>query len=132
MKNEDIVYDWLKRAKSNLARVRAGKVSKEVIYEDLCFDAQQCVEKSLKALLVSLNIVFPFTHSIGSLLQLVSKAGIEIPKDISRTTVLTRYAVHTRYPGIAEPVSEEDYKEALKLAEVVSEWITKIIKDRTE
>ena len=33
----------------------------------------------------------------------------------------------TRYPGMYEPVSEGEYKEALKLAVVVFEWTGKII-----
>ncbi len=129
MQNKDLAEDWLRRAKSSLERTRAGKVSEEIMYEDLCFDAQQCAEKSLKALLVSLNIIFPWTHSIDTLLQLLSKAGIETPKDISMSVILTRYAVHTRYPGVTEPLTEEDHTEALKLAETVFEWARKNIEE---
>jgi len=39
-------YGWLKRAKSNLIRAKQPK-HEEVFWEDLCFDAQQAVEKSL-------------------------------------------------------------------------------------
>jgi len=62
MKNKDIISEWLKRARSNLERARAKKTSDEILYEDLCFDAQQAVEKSLKALLVRLDKPFPKTH----------------------------------------------------------------------
>lgn len=41
--------DWLRRAKSNLFRAKQPK-HEEVFWEDLCFDAQQAAEKSLKAL----------------------------------------------------------------------------------
>ena len=128
MKNKDIISEWLKRARSNLERARAEKISDEILYEDLCFDAQQAVEKSLKALLVRLDKPFPKTHSIGMLLKLVEETGVEIPDDINRSKILTDYAVDTRYPGMYEPVSEEEYKEALKLALVVFEWAGKIIK----
>jgi hypothetical protein len=40
---------WLRRARSNLARAKQDKPD-EVLFEDLCFDAQQAVEKALKAL----------------------------------------------------------------------------------
>jgi HEPN domain-containing protein len=59
MKNKELVNDWIKRAKSNLERARAGRISQDILYEDLCFDAQQCVEKSLKSLLVSLDVEVP-------------------------------------------------------------------------
>ena len=128
MKNKDIIPEWLKRARSTLERARAEKISDEILYEDLCFDAQQAVEKSLKALLVRLDKPFPKTHSIGMLLKLVEETGVEIPDDINRSKILTDYAVDTRYPGMYEPVSAEEYEEALKLAVGVFEWAGKIIK----
>ncbi|MBW1960508.1 MAG: HEPN domain-containing protein [Deltaproteobacteria bacterium] len=39
----------------------------------VCFHAQQCAEKYLKAFLTFKNIDFPKTHDIGELLALVSK-----------------------------------------------------------
>ena len=131
MKNKDIILEWLKRARSNLERARAKKTSDEILYEDLCFDAQQAVEKSLKALLVRLDKPFPKTHSIGMLLKLIEETGVEIPGDINRSKILTDYAVDTRYPGMYEPVSEEEYNEALKLAVAVFEWAGKIIKSES-
>ena len=38
------VEQWLKRAKSNMAFVMAGKISSDILYEDLCFEAQQAVK----------------------------------------------------------------------------------------
>ena len=37
--------------------------------------------------------------------------------------VLTRYAVVTRYPGLAEPVTETHYQEAVAVAKAVLEWV---------
>jgi HEPN domain-containing protein len=47
------VLEWIKRSKSNLERAKAGQVSEDILFEDLCFDCQQSVEKALKALLIS-------------------------------------------------------------------------------
>ncbi|MBI1927582.1 HEPN domain-containing protein [Candidatus Poribacteria bacterium] len=123
MKNENIVEKWLKRARSNLARARAGKVSEEVLYEDLCFDCQQAVEKSLKALLVFINVEFPWTHLIARLIELVEANGIDTPEEVKEAASLTEYAANTRYPGNYEPLDEEDYKEALEIAERVVNWV---------
>jgi HEPN domain-containing protein len=123
MKNQSLFKDWLRRAKSNLERAKAGKISEGVVYEDLCFDCQQAVEKSLKALLVYRDVVFPRTHSISLLLELVADAGINIPDEIKDSVILTEYAVSTRYPGDYEPVDENEYKEAVQLAEKVIGWI---------
>jgi len=129
MKNKVFVMEWLRRARSNLERARVGQISEEIVYEDLCFDCQQSAEKALKALLISLDKEFPWTHSIARLLELVSKAGIEIPAEVERVIDLTDYAVEARYPGEREPISEEEYEEALKLAEVVFDWVSKTIKE---
>lgn len=59
MKNQQLVELWLIRARSNLERARAGKISEEILFEDLCFDCQQAVEKSLKAWVISRDIIFP-------------------------------------------------------------------------
>jgi len=128
MKNREITLNWLKKARSSLERAKMGKVSPRILYEDLCFDAQQAVEKSLKAILVKLNQSFPKTHSIGILLKLIEEAGVEIPENINQAKLLTAYAVDTRYPGDYEPVSKEEYKEALKIAEDVFKWLDNIIK----
>ena len=127
MKNKDLADNWIKRAKSNLDRARAGRISDDVLYEDLCFDAQQSAEKALKSLLVSLDVEFPWKHDIDVLFNLISGAGITIPDDLKAAVILTRYAVHTRYPGLSEPVSETDYREALALAEKAFHWVKKIL-----
>lgn len=127
MKNREIILNWLKRARGSLERAKIGKVSQGILYEDLCFDAQQAVEKSLKAILVKLNQSFPKTHSIGILLKLIEEAGIEIPENINQAKLLTAYAVDTLYPGDYEPVNKEEYKEALKIAEDVFKWLDNIM-----
>ncbi|MDO9555276.1 MAG: HEPN domain-containing protein, partial [Atribacterota bacterium] len=103
MKNREIILNWLKRARSNLERAKMGKVTQGILYEDLCFDAQQAVEKSLKAILIKLDQSFPKTHSIGILIKLIEEAGVKIPKNINQAKLLTAYAVDARYPGDYEP-----------------------------
>jgi HEPN domain-containing protein len=43
--------EWLKRARSSLGLAKSSG-DESVYYEDLCFQAQQAVEKALKALLI--------------------------------------------------------------------------------
>ena len=111
---------WLKRARSNLARAKADRHLPEVLYEDLCFDAQQAAEKAIKAVLVYKKIPFPKTHDIIDLLTLLKEGGIEINEELRQADVLTSYAVETRYPGISEEVSEEDYKQAVESRRTMS------------
>jgi HEPN domain-containing protein len=123
MKNRTLVEQWLSRAQSNIDRARAGKVRDTILYEDLCFDCQQAAEKSLKALLVACDMESPHTHIIAHLLETLEQSGLEIPEDVKSSSDLTEYAVHTRYPGLYEPVTAEEYREALAVAEHVHEWV---------
>jgi HEPN domain-containing protein len=91
--------EWLRRARSNLAKAKAGDVP-EVVYEDLCFDAQQASEKAIKALLVKQQVPFPKTHAIGELLRLVQENGIDVPSPIRESALLTDYAVNRAQRGL--------------------------------
>jgi HEPN domain-containing protein len=124
--------EWLRRARSNLARARADRDLPEVLYEDLCFDAQQTAEKSLKALLVHRKVAFPKTHAITDLLTLAQQSGIEVPEEIRQAGELTEYAVEAHYPGLFEDVTHEDYTEALDVAERVLRWVEAMISPRAE
>jgi HEPN domain-containing protein len=119
--------EWLRRARSNLARAHADVGLPDVLFEDLCFDASQAAEKAVKAILVHRVASFPKTHSLSELLTLAASAGVDLPIDILDASRLTHYAVTTRYPGLAEEVTREEYVEALRLAVRVVHWAEGLI-----
>ena len=90
--------------------------------EDLCFDAQQAAEKAIKAVMIGRGIDFPYIHDLARLLMTLEARGEPIPETIRRAAKLTQYAIHTRYPGLEEPVSESEYQEAVDIAEAVVRW----------
>jgi HEPN domain-containing protein len=49
-------------------------------------------------------------------------------EEAKEAAILTDYAVLTRYPGDLEPVTEEEYLEAIRIAETMVQWAEKIIK----
>jgi HEPN domain-containing protein len=112
--------EWLNRARSNLARAKAKR--KGVYLEDLCFDAQQAAEKAIKALLIQLDVNFPYVHDLAELLTLVEKAGQAVPEPIKRVAELSRFAVFTRYPGIGPSIKEKEYRETVEIAVRVVKW----------
>jgi len=125
MKNLDKANEWLQRAKSNMARAKAGSVSPDILCEDLCYDAQQAVEKAFKSICIIHEIVFPKTHDIAYLIELLEKGGVEVPENLQNSKILTGYAVETRYPGDYEPVDEEDLRKAIEIAKEVLKWVKK-------
>lgn len=114
----------LKRAKSNLNR---GKESdnldlREIVIEDLCFDLQQCVEKSFKAILVYHDVEYPYTHSIAKLISILEKNRIKIPDQVKKAVRLTPFAVETRYNNDFIEITNEIYEEAVDIADKVFIW----------
>ena len=112
--------EWLKRAKSNIAIARQRK-TEDVYLEDLCFETQQAAKKALKAVLLAKWIPFRFVHDIAELLTLLEQNNIHFPENIRSAAELTDYSVEARYPGPFAPVTEKEFKEALKIAETAIE-----------
>ncbi|WP_118828590.1 HEPN domain-containing protein [Salinibacter ruber] len=117
----DDPWAWMDRARSNL--IRARQRLPNVYLEDLCFDAQQAAEKALKALCIERGIEFPYVHDLARLITLLQDEGQPVPDEVTEAGRLTRYAVFTRYPGLDDPVTEEDHNRAVSIAERVVEWV---------
>lgn len=113
--------EWLKRAKSNLALAKQPR-TEDIYLEDLCFEIQQAAEKAIKAVLLFNGIQFRFVHDLAELLTLLEQHGIPLPEEIRTAAELTDYAVEARYPSLLEPVTEDEFKEALHIAEAVVAW----------
>ncbi len=112
--------EWLNRARSNL--VRANSTLPGVYLEDLCFDAQQAAEKAIKAVLIARGAAFPPIHDLAGLLTILGQNDEVIPPAIADAARLTRFAVTTRYPGVTEPVTAEEHRRAVGIAEAVVTW----------
>ena len=128
--NPNDPFEWLRRARSHLALAKEGRTLPEILFEDLCFHAQQAAEKAIKSLFVHRKLRFPYTHDIMVLLTILRQEGVLFPEDFQRAAKLTYYAVATRYPGDADRPTEEDYLQAIELAEAICHWAESLI--RTE
>lgn len=118
---------WLKRAESNFKLAKGGKFQ-GVVYEDLCFEAQQSAEKALKSLLINFEDEFPKVHSFHILLGRLQKY-VAVPERIKKVLDLSDYAVQARYPGDYHPVTIGEYRKAIRTAQNVLTWVKKIIKE---
>jgi len=117
--------EWLNRARSNL--IQAKEKDPRIYLEDRCFNAQQAAEKAIKGVLLHRGVRSPYIHDLSELLKLLKEAGEDIPVEILDARELSNYAVQTRYPGPAEPVTREEYRAAVKMAEEVVNWAQKNI-----
>ena len=110
----------MNRARSNL--IRAKTEAPGAYLEDLCFDAQQAAEKAIKAVLLARGVAFPYVHNLGTLLEVLEQAGEAVPLDLNAADGLTPYATVARYPNSDEPVTQEEYRRAVAIAEAVVAW----------
>jgi HEPN domain-containing protein len=91
---------------------REARVRKKPNYDGLCFHAQQCAEKYIKARLYEAEIEFPKTHDLVALLDLVLIVEPLWETFREHLAFLTDSAVSFRYPG--ESVDRETALDALK------------------
>jgi HEPN domain-containing protein len=92
-----ISRDWLLSAEMDLRSIER-MLDEEFLAPVACFHAQQCVEKSLKAILEEKGVRPPKTHDVLRLYGLVSETvGLEL--DLRTLQVLNDLYVDARYPG---------------------------------
>ena len=62
--------EWISKAEGDFAMVeREARARRDPNYDGLCFHAQQCAEKYLKALSSEAGVSFPRTHDLVALLE---------------------------------------------------------------
>ena len=118
--------DWLRRARSDLS-LASIPLPRDVLYNDLCFHAQQAAEKSIKAVLIHSGIELQKVHDFSQLIALLPQ-HVPTPPGVHEAVSLTSYAVMARYPGDYENVTKEDYQEPKQAAVSVYEWAERIIR----
>ena len=117
---------WLAYARSDLDAAHALLRDPDHYPRQVCFLAQQAAEKALKAVLVLLEMEFPFTHDLDRLREIVP-SGWRVKTAFPNLYALSVWAVDARYPGDLPEVVEADARDALQMAEavyqtIVDEW----------
>ncbi len=118
-----VAGEWIAKAENDLKTSSyLLKMSKDCPMDAVCFHAQQCVEKYLKAFFVIKSIDFPKTHDIEHLVSILPES-IWLKLSIEEQRRLTDYATVTRYPGDYEPIQLPEAKRSLTLARRVRKEI---------
>ena len=113
---------WLAYARSDLDAAHALLRDPEHYPRQVCFLAQQAAEKALKAVLVLLEVEFPFTHDLDRLRDLIPE-GWRVKSGHPDLADLAIWAVEARYPGDMPQVVEADAHDALQTAEALYQTI---------
>ncbi|MBM3475826.1 MAG: HEPN domain-containing protein [Armatimonadetes bacterium] len=96
--------EWIARAEEDYRAVLA--LDPGDLPAIVCYHAQQCAEKYLKAMLVLHCAEPPRTHDLIELSDLVEETEPRIGEVSEQLHVLTPYSVSVRYPGMH--VTSED------------------------
>jgi len=110
-----LTSEWVEKAEGDLATAkREIRVRKAPNFDAVCFHAQQCAEKYLKALLQEAEIPFGKTHHLIALLDLLLRDSSTWELFRPQLQSLNAYSVSIRYPG--ETADRTAAREALDLS----------------
>jgi HEPN domain-containing protein len=114
-----LTAEWIEKASADLATAgREMRAKKDPNNDAVCFHAQQCVEKLLKAALSETGRDFSRTHDLNHLLDLTLPIHPLWEAFRSSFQKLVAYAVEYRYPG--ESATKEMAQTALNAAKAFS------------
>ena len=95
-----VVTEWVEKAEGDfLTAGRELRARKSPNYDAVCFHAQQCAEKYLKAVLQENSERIPKIHFLLELLAMVLKFDGSYEFLKADLQILEDYSVRFRYPG---------------------------------
>ncbi len=113
-----IVSEWITKASNDLdTALRESRVTQSPNHDAVCFHARQCVEKLLKATIVSLGAVPPNTHDLAELERCLQAVGLAWNWPNVELRALTLAAVYFRYPHASATL--EDATDYLRIAQAI-------------
>ncbi|MBN1287344.1 MAG: HEPN domain-containing protein [Anaerolineae bacterium] len=110
--SDDPVRDsmiWIEKAEQDYQMAYAAMQMETSLFDMVCFHAQQCVEKLLKAFLVQRQVFFPKTHDLKEIYELCRPAGFDLVLDEADLDRLSDYAVLIRYPNASATPADAEF-----------------------
>ena len=123
---EGVVGEWVRKADNDLTNAEHTlTLGDRAPADTICFHAQQCVEKYLKALLVHKGVGFAKTHEIADLVALLP-GEVRPALTAEEQERLTDYIV-ARYPGPYDPIVLDEARRAAEVARRVRDEVRKLL-----
>ena len=103
--------EWVSKAEGDfLTAGRELRARQSPNYDAVCFHAQQCAEKYLKAMLQEHDKQIPKIHNLIELMLLCEKVDSSFEMLRADLVTMERFSVQVRYPG--EIAEKEDAQSA--------------------
>lgn len=95
-----LTLEWVENAEEDYTMIQlALPASPQGLNNPICFHAQQCIEKYLKAWLQAENLPVPRTHDLKELLDLIVPRLPAWRAWAAAFSAFDKYAMDARYPG---------------------------------
>ena len=121
-----LTEEWVQKAEGDYTVAQQVFQGQNPVNDAICLQAQQCIEKYLKAWLQEANIPFPRTHDLQALLNLIIPtlpAWDAWREDFSK---LSEHAVDPRYPG--KFATAEETAHAMRICNAVRRAVREQLK----
>ena len=112
-----LTLEWIQKAEGDYKTAKWGQQAPEPVHDPICFHAQQCIEKYLKAWLQEANIPTPRTHDFEELLDLIVSMFPAGSHWRPAFKTITAYAVESGYPGDSR--TADDTHHAMQICDEV-------------
>lgn len=116
-----LTREWAQKAERDYAAIALHQQTEDPDFDIICFHAQQCIEKYLKAWLQEANIPLPRSHDLLALLGLIVPTIPSWYTWRSDFSVIAPYAVEFRYPG--KSATEENAQHAVRICAEVRQAV---------
>jgi HEPN domain-containing protein len=111
-----VLRQWVQKAENDLKNAtHTLKLGEDCPTDTVCFHAQQCAEKYIKALLAFHGTAFSRIHQIEALISLLPR-NHRPDLTLEEQGRLTDYATSTRYPGDYERIPVAEAKQSVQIA----------------
>lgn len=129
--NKKLIEAWMHKGKDDLLFAKTG-LKETKFYDQICCLCQQAVEKYLKAVILTIKGEITKKDKIHNLNLLAKKCKslIDLSQFDKELRILTQAYIPARYPDEAhlKTFSKKEAKEALKMAEIIINFIEKKLK----
>jgi len=109
--------EWVDKAEGDYKVAADQRQTARPVFDAICFHAQQCAEKYLKAWLVEHEVDFPMIHDLELLARLCTTSLPDMGDLMDGLRFLTSFAVEIRYPGTS--AEREDAEKCWQAAQQI-------------
>lgn len=116
-----ITLEWADKAEGDYKVAASQWQMTDPVYDAICFHAQQCTEKYLKAWLVEQGVGFPRVHDLEIVARLAIPSLPNLALLLDDLRFLTSWAVEIRYPGVSAQRQDADkcWQIALRVRDLI-------------